>query len=438
MIRSIIAACIFIATLGASLGSAQQAVQQNVQFKGFASFKQVVPGVDFYASNRKQITPYEQPMADAVTKLKDLFGTDLPKGAIFICSTQAQKDAVYEPRVIKAGYGWTLTVITAEARMQEMMSRMQSQMGSKVSPELLGRLKGRQSDMAAEADKQAVTALVQQVSYAVVQSMLVKDLQYRSWRLDDMGKSPLPDWLDIGIAAYVSGARPGFSYLQQNMDQTFPLEDVLTMARPFVSSTSDQGGGRSGGGGSRFGGADMGGQGMPPGGFGGGMGGQGMPQGGFNGGMGGQGMPQGGFGGGVGGQGMPQGGFGGGMNGQGMPQGGFGGNRSSGGQGAEAQGSGARGQGGFSGAGGQRGGMQRTLPKDQQDRQLFDGQAFTFFAYLVEKAGIEKVRELVRQARDGQESREYVIKPDVLGPDFEKIETEWAEWVKALKPQGAV
>jgi hypothetical protein len=56
----------------------------------------------------------------------------------------------------------------------------------------------------------------------------------------------------------------------------------------------------------------------------------------------------------------------------------------------------------------------------------------------VEKAGMEKVKELVRQARDGQESREYVIKPDVLGPDFEKIETEWAEWVKSLKPQGAV
>ena len=424
MIRSIIATCILIATFGANLWSAQQAVQKPVQFKGFVSFKQVVPGVDFYASDRKTVAPYEKPMADAIAKLKALFGEDLPKGAIFICSTLTQKDAVYEPRVIKSGYGWTLTVITSEARMQEMMARMKSQMGSQVSPELLGRLKTRQSDMTAEADKQAVVSLIQQVSYAVVQSMLVKDLQYRSWRLEDMGKSPLPDWLDIGIAAYVSGARPGLTYLQQNMDQTFPLEDVLTMARPFVSSTSDQGGGRGGGGSSRFGGGDAGGQGMPPGGFGGGASGQGMPQGGFGGSM--------------GGQGMPQGGFNGGMSGQGMPPGGSGGNRSSGAQGASQQGSGTRGQGGFNGAGGQRGGMQRALPKDQQDRQLFDGQACTFFAYLLEKNGLEKVKELVRQAREGKESREYIIKPEMLGPDFEKIEGDWAEWVKSLKPQGTM
>jgi len=244
--------------------------------------------------------------------------------------------------------------------------------------------------------------------------LLVKDLQYRSSRLDDMGKSPLPDWLDIAIAAYAADSKSGITYLQQNIDQTFPLEDILTMARPFVSSSVQGGGGsmRSGGGG----------QGMPPGGFGGGgFGGQGMPQGGGGGGF--NGMPPGGFG----GQGMPQGGFG----ARGMPSGGFGG---FGGQGMPQSNGGGRGSGNGAGPnGGQRGG-QRTLQKDEQDRALFDGQASTFFEYLIEKAGIEKVKELIRQAREGKESREYVSKPEVLGSDFEKIEEDWAAWVKSLKP----
>jgi hypothetical protein len=83
--------------------------------------------------------------------------------------------------------------------------------------------------------------------------------------------------------------------------------------------------------------------------------------------------------------------------------------------------------------GGMRGGQQRTMPKDEQDRTLFDGQASTFFAYLLEKVGLEKVRELVKQARDGNESREYVCKPDVLGSDFAKIEADWVAWVKTQK-----
>jgi hypothetical protein len=53
---------------------------------------------------------------------------------------------------------------------------------------------------------------------------------------------------------------------------------------------------------------------------------------------------------------------------------------------------------------------------------------------MIEKVGIEKVKELIRQAREGKESREYISKPEVLGPDFEKIEDDWAAWVKSLKP----
>ena len=202
-----------------------------------------------------------------------------------------------------------------------------------------------------------------------------------------MGKSPLPDWLDMGIASYASGVNSALSYLKQNMDQTFPIEDVLSMARPFVASTSGQNGGgdrqgRSGGGNSGGGqGGFPGGGGMPGGGQGGGFGGRGM--GGFSGGGG-----QGGFPGGFGGEG---------------------------------------------GQRGQRGGQQRQMSKDEQDRMLFDGQATTFFSFLLEKIGIDKVKDLIKQAQEGKESREYLSKPDVLGPDFEKIEADWTAWVKAQK-----
>jgi hypothetical protein len=94
---------------------------------------------------------------------------------------------------------------------------------------------------------------------------------------------------------------------------------------------------------------------------------------------------------------------------------------------------GGGGQGGPGGQGGMRGGSQRTMPKDEQDRMLFDGQSSTFFAYLMEKVGIDKVRELLKRAREGKESREYICQPDVLGSEFGKIEADWVAWVKAQK-----
>jgi hypothetical protein len=380
MIRPIITALFFFATLG--FGSAQ--AQQNVAFKKFVPFRQIVPDIDFYASSRQVVSPYEKPASEAIARLKTLFGSELPKGAIFICSTLEQKDSLYEPMVLKKGYSWTLTATTPDVRVQEMLSRMKSQMGGAIPAEILARLKNRPPDMAAEAEKQSVATVIQQIAYAVMQTMLDKELKYRSSRLDDMGKSPLPDWLDIGIAAYVSGVPSNLTYLQQHLDQTFPMEDIIAMSRPFVASSSDQ----SGSGGSRSGmsGGPGGSGGFP----------QGMPQG----------MPQGGMP-----QGMSQGGFG----GRTMSGGGFPGGNSSGG-----------------GGNGNRGG-QRTIPKDEQDRMLFDGQASTLFAYLVDKVGIDKVKELVKQAVEGKESREFVTRQDILGNDFSKIEENWSTWVKALK-----
>jgi hypothetical protein len=265
---------------------------------------------------------------------------------------------------------------------------MKSQMGGQIPAEILDRIKNRPPEMMGEAEKQMVATVMQQIAYAVLQTVLDKDkeLKYRSSRLDDMGKSPLPDWLDIGIGSYVSGTPANVAYLQQHLDQTFPMEDLIAMSRPFVASST---GGQNGRGGNDSEGR-------------GGMGG-GMSR------MGGGDAGQGGFGG--FGQGRPQGTF---------PQGG------SGGRGGGID---------FGGNGAQRGGNQRerNLPKDEQDRMLFDGQASTLFAYLIEKVGIEKVKELIKQSIEGKESKGFISQPDVLGSDFTKIEGSWAEWVKTLK-----
>jgi hypothetical protein len=376
--RPIIAALVLAAVFSVSLANAQQ----TASFKSFTAFRNVVPDIDFFASSRQVVAPYEKPASEAIAKLKQLFGSNLPKGAIFVCSTLVQKDAVYEPKVLKSGYVWSLTAETPEVRAQVMLARIKSQMGGEVPAEILDRIQKMQPEMMANAEKQMVATITQQIAYAVIQTMLDKGIQYRSSRLDDMGKSPLPDWLDIGIGSYASGA-DSISYLKQNMDQTFPIEDVLSMARPFVASSTGQNGGgmgRSGGGGS--GGPTAGGF---PGGGSAGSGGRGM--GGFPGGGGMSGFPGGGGG---------MGGFPGGM-------------------------------------GGQRGGSQRQMSKDEQDRMLFDGQAGTFFSFLLERIGVDKVKELIKQAQEGKESREYLSKPDVLGSDFEKIEEDWAAWVKAQK-----
>jgi hypothetical protein len=276
--------------------------------------------------------------------------------------------------------------------MQEIQARIKAQMGGQIPAEFLDRMKKMPQDMAANAEKQMVASVTQQIAYAILQTMLDPNLQYRSSRLDDMSKSPLPDWLDIGIASYTSGANSSISFLQQNMEQTFPIEDVLSMARPFVASSSGQnGGGGNGGGMPRFGGSDGGSGGMPSGGAG-GFGGRGMG-----------GFPGGGMGG------VPGGG-------------GFGGPPSGGGFGGPPGGS-----------NGQRNGMQRTMPKDEQDRMLFDSQSSTFFSYMLEKVGIDKMKELVKEAIEGKESREYIAKTDVLGSDFEKIESDWTTWVKNQK-----
>ncbi len=364
MVQSVIIAFVLIVAFGAD----PVAAQQSVQYKNFVYFAEPVPGIDFFASNQKEIAPYEKPLTASMGRLEMLFGKNMPKGAIFICSTIEQRDAVYEPKILKMGYGWTLTLTTAGARAQQMLERIKAQMGDEIPAEILERFKNRPPEMNAEAEKQAASTLMRQVAYAILQTMLNKDLRYRSSRIDDMGKSPLPDWLDIGIASYAAGDYIYASYLQEHMEESFPIEDILTMSRPFVASSYGQSSGGGGGMMGRSGGA----QGGTPPNFG---GDQGAPPAGFSG----------------------------------------------------------RGQGGSSGGGGQRGNFQRTIPKDEQDRMLFDGQSSTFFCYLMDKIGIEKVKELIRKVQEGTEGRELLAQPELLGPDFGEIEKDWIEWVKALK-----
>jgi len=376
MARRLITVLMLVMVLGAIAANAANN-QQSGKYKSFTQFKNLVDGIDFFASNRAVINPLIKPASETIAKLKALLGENLPRGAVFICSTLEQKDSIYEPQVLKMGYGWTITVTTAEMRAQEVLARIKSQMENEIPAEILDRIKSRMPEMAAQAEKQMVSTAVQQIAYAVLQTSLAKGLQFRSSRLDDMGKSPLPDWLDIGIAAYASGVNANLAFLQQNMDQTFPLEDIVTMSRPFVASAilaATTGNGGGGGGfpsnSMRAGGPEAGGG--PP-------------------------------------AGMMMGGMGAMM---------------------------GRGQGGFGGGPGmgQRPGGSRSLSKDEQDRMLFDGQAATFFMFLLEKVGIEKVRELIRFTLEGKESIEFISREDVLGNDWKQIESQWSEWVKAQKP----
>ena len=67
---------------------------QAVSFKNFMSFPDIVPGtVDYFASNRETIAPYEEATKTAIDRVKNLLGNEIPKGAIFICTNQAQVDS---------------------------------------------------------------------------------------------------------------------------------------------------------------------------------------------------------------------------------------------------------------------------------------------------------------------------------------------------------
>ena len=74
------------------------------------------------------------------------------------------------------------------------------------------------------------------------------------------------------------------------------------------------------------------------------------------------------------------------------------------------------------------------LPKDVQDRNMFDAQSAALFVYVIEKLGVDKTVDVVRAAREGKETRGLLIQAGALGEDVDKVEKEWTDWLKARKP----
>ncbi len=347
--------------------------QTDTFLKSFKQFKDVAPRVDFFAASQKEVTPFEKPVREAMQRLGNFLGKDVPKGAIFVCSSQEQKDAVYEPRVIKMGYQWLLTILTPEANAQAQIERLRAQMGNELPPNVLERIQSQNPEMRASMETRMVNNTVQQMGFALLQAALAPSQQFRSSRIEDIGRLPMADWLEIGLVNHAAGVGPNMGFLQPRLQEAFPLDDLLSMSRPFVAPTV----GDSGGGAFMIRMGPAGGAGSPGG--------------------------------------PPAGGNPGGLPGMG-------------GQGGQGGGQGRQGGGG--------GG--RNMPKDQQDRMTFDAQAIALFNYVIEKAGMEKAKEMFQLNRGGTDPRAILTGEGFFGSDLDKTEKEWHTWIQAQKVEGGM
>ncbi len=377
MIKRLTIAAFFL-TLFAGIALAQE----NPYLRNFKIFKEVAPGVDFYATQQSDIDPFVPAVSTARKRLANFLGDDMARGAIFVCSKLVQKDAVYDLRTFKLGYKWYLIQLTPEAQREERQARMQAAAAAAAASggqvdangqsggrggrsgangqDQAGRQRGGQaqagqrggSDQAGQRggtagqrgggpggqEARLATTLASQVGYATLMATLAPQRPYRTSRIDDMGRSPLVDWLDIALVADATGTSyANLRFLQDRLEETFPLDDMLIMNRPFVAQQDSGGGGGMGGGMAAMGG----------------------------------------------------------------------------------------------GRGGAGGGAGRVLPKDVQDRMLFDAQAATFFNFLIEKAGMDKVRDVVQRNIKGEEA--LTVVQGFMGADLDKIEKDWQTWVKNQK-----
>jgi hypothetical protein len=66
--------------------------QENPFTKTFKHFKDVAPGIDFYATAQSDFEHYVKPVTDVRQKIAEFTGGELAPGAIFVCSKLAQKD----------------------------------------------------------------------------------------------------------------------------------------------------------------------------------------------------------------------------------------------------------------------------------------------------------------------------------------------------------
>lgn len=361
------------AFLSVSLGLAQT----NSFKKNFNLFKEVAPGIDFYASSKADIASFEKPVREAQQKIASLVDRKLARGAIVICTTMEQKDSVQETRMLKLGYSWVLIQLTPQATAQQMVTQIKARLGNMAPPGLLEMIQNRPPEQKAADKARMIDPTVQRMCFALLETTLMPEKVFKSSRIDDLSRSPLADWLDVGVAWYGSGAGLSLRFLQDRLDEIFPLEDVLAMPRPFVAPQGDSGPGagsvviRTAGGGS---GAGTGPGALPPGG-------------------------------------SPSAGV---IRYSGPPQ--------------PASGT----------MGGGESGMQLAMPKDVQDRMAFDSQAASFFSFIVQKMGVQKVRSLVQSNLDGKDTLQILAGGDFLGSDMEKVEKDWREWVKSQKPEEPV
>ena len=82
------------------------------------------------------------------------------------------------------------------------------------------------------------------------------------------------------------------------------------------------------------------------------------------------------------------------------------------------------------------GGGNRMLPKDQQDRMLFDSEASAFFQYLIEKLSLDKTKALIQFASEGNESYDWIVGKEAFGSSIDQIEEEWLAWLQEQKEDG--
>ncbi len=327
--------------------------------KNFNLYKNIANNVDFFASSRSDVAPFEKPIQEARRRLETFMGTDLSKGAIVICSSLEQKDALYERRILKMGYRWVITQLTAEANAQQRMAQIKAQAGGQLPPDAMERFQKRSSEMRSVMETRMVSSTVQRAAFAMLSTTLSPEKEFRASRLDDMGRSPLADWLDVGLTSYAAGSEAiNYRYLKDHLEEAFPLEDLLSMSRPFVAPNA---------------GGDGGGTQMRAG-----------------------------------------------ATGNGGDNGATQGPRQPGG--------------GENHVGGARGGA--PMAKDAQDRATFDAQAAAFFAFVLQKIGVEKSREVVQWNREGKLTREALIRPGYLGTDLDQVELDWQSWVKEQKSDG--
>ena len=240
-----------------AMGSARA---QTDFMKTFTAFKAVAPGVDFFAVSRKEVTPFEKPLIEARKRLAVFLGDDMSNGAIVICSDAALRDKVTEIRLLRMGYKWALILVTPEATLAQRVAQFKAQ-GVDIPPQIKEQMTNPEA-MATQMSR-LVSSTVQRVCFSTLTTTLAPEKQFSPSRYDDVSRSPLSDWIDIGIVGYAIGEPLNLRNLQDRLDEAFPLEDVMSMSRPFVAPESQGGGGGMRGG---PGGGNRGGQsGGPPG-----------------------------------------------------------------------------------------------------------------------------------------------------------------------------